>query len=384
MVIINHLFVRRNKNQIIRSFLVNSLWYKFCNLPNIFLIFILLLNNLGLNKILQNINSLSGKNVLVIGGAGFIGSHIVDQLLNEDVNKIIIYDNFVRGTRDNIENALKDSRVKVFEIGGDIMQYDILNAAMKDIDYVFHLAAYWLLQCHDYPRAAFETNVRGMFNVIEACRENNVKRLVYSSSASVYGNALEIPMTEKHPFNNKTFYGATKIAGEAMFTAYIHRYGLNGIGLRYMNVYGPRQDYKGTYIAVIMKMLDRIDQGLPPLIYGDGSQSYDFIYVEDVAKANILALKAEANDEYYNIGKGKATSIKQLTETLLKILNLDMEIKYKPDGLTFVTNRIGSTEKAKKELGFEAEIELEEGLLKLIEWRKHHKERFGENWKLFE
>ncbi len=327
---------------------------------------------------------LKGKNILVIGGAGFIGSHIVDQLLKEDINKVIIYDNFVRGTRDNIEQALKDPRCKVFEIGGDITQIDILNSAMKDIDAVVHLAALWLLQCYDYPRAAFETNIRGTFNVLEACRDNKIKRLIYSSSASVYGDAIEIPMTEEHPFNNRTFYGATKIAGEAMARAFNERYGLNYIGLRYMNVYGSRQDYKGTYVAVIMKILDRIDEGLPPVVYGDGSQSYDFIYVEDVAKANILGLKAEVADQFYNIGMGTKTSIKEICEMILKLKNSNLQIEYHPQGKTFVTNRIGSTEKAEKDLGFKASIQLEEGLKKLIDWREEHKKRFGKNWKLFE
>jgi UDP-glucose 4-epimerase len=186
-----------------------------------------------------------GKRLVVIGGAGLIGSHAVDQLVREDVREIVIYDNFVRGTPENIAGALKDPRVKVFEAGGDIGQTDILDAAIKGADGVFHFAALWLLQCHEYPRAAFDVNIRGTFNVLEACVANKVQRLVYSSSASVYGDAVEEPMTEDHPFNNKNFYGATKIAGEAMARAFHHRYGLNVVGLRYMNVYGPRQDYRG-------------------------------------------------------------------------------------------------------------------------------------------
>jgi UDP-glucose 4-epimerase len=325
-----------------------------------------------------------GKNILVIGGAGFIGSHVVDKLLNHDIGKVIIYDNFVRGTADNIENALKDPRVRVFEIGGDILQTDILNAAVKESDMVIHLAALWLLQCHEYPRAAFEVNIKGTYNVLEACKENNIERLIYSSSASVYGDAVEIPMTEQHPFNNKTFYGATKIAGEAMMRAFFHRYGVNYCGLRYMNVYGPRQDYKGTYIAVIMKILDNLDQGKPPIVYGDGSQSYDFIYVEDAANANVCALKSDSVDQFYNVGKGVKTSIKELTELLLKIYNSDLKIQFMPEGQTFVTNRIGSTEKAEREIGFKAVVELEEGLKNLIQWRKLHKQKFQNRWKLFE
>ncbi len=322
---------------------------------------------------------IKGKKILVIGGAGFIGSHVADKLLDEDVDQVIIYDNFVRGTVDNIEKATKDPRCKVFEVGGDILQIDILNAAMKECDMVVHLAALWLLQCYEYPRAAFETNIRGTFNVLEACRDNKIERLVYSSSASVYGDAIKIPMTEDHPFNNRTFYGATKIAGEAMARAFNDRYGLNYVGLRYMNVYGARQDYKGTYIAVIMKILDRLDTGLPPIVFGDGSQAYDFIYVEDTARANVLALKADITDEFYNVGKGTKTSIKELAELLLKITGSNLKIEYKPEGKTFVTNRIGSTVKAEWDLRFKAKIELEEGLKRLIKWRKEHKEKFREN-----
>ena len=197
-----------------------------------------------------------GKKFLVIGGAGLIGSHTVDKLIKEDIGEVIIYDNFVRGTQENLANALKDPRVSIFDIGGDICQTDILNHAFKGIDGVFHFAALWLLQCHEFPRSAFNVNINGTFNILEACVANDIQRLVYSSSASVYGDAVEEPMTEDHPFNNQNFYGATKICGEAMARSYHSRYGLDFVGLRYMNVYGPRQDYHGAYIAVIMKMLD--------------------------------------------------------------------------------------------------------------------------------
>jgi len=315
-----------------------------------------------------------GSRVLVIGGAGFVGSHVVDELVHEDLKEIVVYDNFCRGTMTNLEKAEKDPRVRIYEVGGDICQTDILDSAVKGMDYIIHLAALWLLQCYEYPRAAFDVNVRGTFNVLEACVHNKVKKLIYSSSASVYGDAAEIPMTEQHPYNNKTFYGATKIAGEQMCRAFHHRYGLNYVGLRYMNVYGPRQDYRGAYIAVIMKILDRLDQGLPPVVYGDGSQAYDFIFVSDCAVANICALKSDTFDTFYNVGMGIQTSIKELTETILKITGSSLEIEYRPEGTTFVKNRVGCIKKAEAEIGFRAQQGLKEGLQKLIEWRKNHRD----------
>ncbi|MBF9055286.1 NAD-dependent epimerase/dehydratase family protein [Rhodobacterales bacterium HKCCA1065] len=319
---------------------------------------------------------IQGKNLLVIGGAGLIGSHTVDKLLAEDVGSVTIYDNFARGREENLAEAFKDPRVSVYEVGGDILQTDILDAAMKDrkIDGVFHLAALWLLQCHDYPRSAFNTNVAGTFNVMEACVKNDIKRLVWSSSASVYGDAVTEPMEEDHPFNNQNFYGATKICGEAMLRAFHHRYGLDYIGLRYMNVYGPRQDYHGAYIAVIMKMLDAIDRGDAPTIMGDGSEAFDFVAVEDCAKANVCGMKANTTDEFYNVGTGKRTSLKELAEKLLNLTGSNKEIQYAPRSqATLVKNRIGSPVKATEEIDFTADIDLDEGLRRLIDWRAAHK-----------
>jgi UDP-glucose 4-epimerase len=314
-----------------------------------------------------------GKRIVVIGGAGLIGSHAVDLLTKEDVGDIVIFDNFVRGTHQNLGGALRDPRVRIFEAGGDITQSDILNAALKDADAVLHFAALWLLQCHEYPQAAFDVNVRGTFNVLDACVKNNIKRLVYSSSASVYGDAVEEPMTEEHPFNNKNFYGATKICGEAMIRAYHYRYGLNTVGLRYMNVYGPRQDYRGAYIAVIMKMLDAIDRGDGPTIFGDGSEAFDFVAVEDCGRANICALRAETVDRFYNVGTGSRTSLKELAERLLQLTGSNQPIQYSPRSqATLVRNRIGSAKRASEELGFTAQIGLDEGLKKLIDWRRGH------------
>jgi UDP-glucose 4-epimerase len=297
---------------------------------------------------------------------------VVEELLKEEVAEVTVYDNFCRGTYGNLGQALKDSRCRVFEIGGDILQTDILNAAMKEADGVIHLAALWLLQCYEYPRAAFDVNIRGTFNVLEACVANRIERLVYSSSASVYGDAVEDPMTEDHPYNNWTFYGATKIAGEHMFKAYHQRYGLQGVGLRYMNVYGPRQDYRGTYVAVIMKILDNLDKGISPVVYGDGSQSYDFIYVGDTANANVCALKSNVPFGFYNVGRGIKTSIKELAEMVLKLTGSQLSIQYEPAGQTFVTNRVGDPKAAERDLGFRWSVELEDGLRRLIEWRKSH------------
>lgn len=319
---------------------------------------------------------LNGKRIVVIGGAGLIGSHAVDLLTKEDVSEIVIYDNFVRGTVENLEDALKDPRVKVYEAGGDILQTDILDAALRGADGVMHFAALWLLQCHEYPRSAFNTNIEGTFNVLDACVRNDVKRLVYSSSASVYGDAVEEPMTEDHPFNNKNFYGATKIAGEAMIRAYHHRYGLNYVGLRYMNVYGPRQDYHGAYIAVIMKMLDAIDRGEGPTIMGDGSEAFDFVAVEDCGRANLCAMRADPVDRFYNVGTGTRTSLKELAEKLINLTGSNQPINYAPrNQATLVRNRIGCPKRASEEISFTASLPLDDGLRALIEWRNTHKEQ---------
>lgn len=317
---------------------------------------------------------LEGKKLVLVGGAGLIGSHTADRLLREDVREVVVYDNMVRGRAENLAEALTDPRVRIYDIGGDILQTDILESAFEGADGVFHFAALWLLQCHEYPRSAFDVNVRGTFNVMEACVKKGVKRLVYSSSASVYGDAVTEPMTEDHPFNNQNFYGATKIAGEAMLRAFHYRYGLNFVGLRYMNVYGPRQDYRGAYIAVIMKMLDAIDRGESPTILGDGSEAFDFVAVEDCALANVRAMQADVADRFYNVGTGTRTSLKELAEMLIELTGTDKPINYAPRSTaTLVRNRIGCPKRASDEIGFTAEVELREGLQRLIAWRAAHK-----------
>ncbi|AWB67769.1 NAD-dependent dehydratase [Saccharobesus litoralis] len=316
---------------------------------------------------------LKNKRLLVIGGAGFIGSHIVKELLKTSVQEIIIYDNFTRGKKEFIEESLKDPRCNIYPNGGDIRDIDILNDAMQGIDGVFHLAAMWLLHCNDFPRTAFEVNVQGTFNVLEACVKNNIQKLVFSSSASVYGDAVEVPMTENHPFNNKNFYGASKISGEALCRATSDRFGLDYVGLRYMNVYGPNQAQTGAYTGVIPIMLNKIEANEQIIINGDGTQAYDFIHVSDVAKCNILAMQAKTKDEFYNVGTGKQTKIKDLCQLILKLKESNSDVCYQPysdnDSRRLVQNRIGCGEKALHDLGFKYQIQLEEGLQQLIEWR---------------
>ena len=316
-------------------------------------------------------NNLTGKKILVTGGSGFIGSFVVSELLKEDISEVIIFDNFSRGNKDYVETQLKDPRCSFVQ--GDLREIDVLNKVTSGCDYVVHLAAMWLLHCKDFPRTAFDVNIAGTFNVLEACVNNNVERLVYSSSASVYGDAVDVPMTEDHPFNNRNFYGASKIACEAICRAFYDRYDLNYVGLRYMNVYGPHQDQTAAYTGVIPIMLNKIDANEAPTINGDGTQAYDFIYVEDVARANVLALKSSSTDEFYNVGSGVQTSIAELCDLILSLKQSDLTVQYKPysedDARRLVQNRIGCPKKACEDLGFKYTFSLREGLEKLIDWR---------------
>lgn len=298
--------------------------------------------------------------LLVIGGAGFIGSHIVDQLIAAGAAHVTVLDNFVRGKRANLESALESGRVEIVE--GSVLDLDLLRSRMEGKDGAFHLAALWLYECLHEPRRALEHNVIGTYNVIEASCDTGLPRLVYSSSASVYGNAREVPMTEEHPFDNRSMYGATKIAGEQFLRAFHDRHGLEYVALRYMNVYGPRMDDKGAYVSVIVKVLDRIARGEAPMIHGDGTQAFDFVHVADVARANLLAMESEATDAAYNIGTGVRTTIAELIDELIALTGSDIRPEFLPAEHMFVTHRVGSTEAAERDLGFRAEINWRDGL----------------------
>ena len=310
---------------------------------------------------------LTNARIVLIGGAGLVGSHIVDQLIAEPVRDIIVFDNFLRGTRENLSLAASSPKVTVIE--GSIADRGAVMRAVAGADGVFLLASLWLGECVSDPRLAWEINTLGTWNVVEACREAGVKRIVYSSSASVYGNAVVTPMTEDHPFNNRTTYGATKIANEQMLRAIYEQHRLPYIAMRYMNIYGPRMDYHGTYVSVIMKVLDRIFAGQRPVIFGDGSQVYDFIHVADAARANILGMQADCADEQFNIGIGVGTTINELVAMLLEITGSTLAPEYRPEAQSFVTERIGSVDKAERLLGFRATTPLREGLQSVVDWR---------------
>lgn len=312
---------------------------------------------------------LKGKRVVVIGGAGLIGSHTVDQLIREQVSEIIVYDDFSHGQLNFLVDAGKDQRVQI--VKADIRNVDQLNRAITGADGVIHLATLLLLRCRADPEAGFEVNVRGTFNVMQACIAQNVKRLVYASSTSVYGNAVQEPMTEEHPLNNQNLYGATKIASEALLHACHHEYGLAYVALRYMNVYGPRQGCAGVYMSVIMRMFDAAERGEPPVVVGDGNEAYDLIIAEDIARANVCALRADTVGRAYNIGTGVKTSLREIAQIICDLTGCNAPIRYVPraDAANLVRNRIGDPARASAEIGFEARIPVREGLRKLKEWR---------------
>jgi UDP-glucose 4-epimerase len=310
--------------------------------------------------------------ILVTGGAGNIGSHIVDILIKKGTKEIIIVDNMARGRKENLDWAKQNGNIRFIE--GDIRDKELLKEYMVGVDFVFHEAALRITQCQDDPSLAKEVLIDGTFNVFDAAVKAGVKKVIFASSASVYGNPSYIPMDEKHPFNNNTFYGAGKVANEELAKAFRRKYGMNYIGLRYFNVYGPRMDIYGVYTEVMIKWLDKISKGERPIIFGDGKQSMDFVYVGDVARSNMLALKSDVNEGFYNIGTGIETSLNDLVKAMLDVTDPNLKLEYKKnDKIIIVSRRKATIEKARKYLKFKAEVDLKEGLKRLLEWREEQK-----------
>ncbi|WP_375431147.1 NAD-dependent epimerase/dehydratase family protein [uncultured Friedmanniella sp.] len=318
--------------------------------------------------------NLSGATVLVTGGAGTIGSTIVDQLLAADVAEVRILDNLVRGRRGNLREVLDDPRLRL--VVGDLRDRDLVHDLTRGTDLVFHQAAIRITQCAEEPRLALEVLVDGTFNVIEAAAQHSVDKLVAASSASVYGLAEEFPTTEHHhPYDNDTFYGAAKTFNEGMLRSFRAMSGLDYVALRYFNVYGPRMDIHGLYTEVLIRWMERISAGRPPLIFGDGRQTMDFVFTTDIARANLLAAASEVDEGVYNVACGVETSLKGLAEALLEVMGSDLGVEHGPDRpVNGVTRRLASTEAASRDLGFTATVGLTEGLTELVAWWRAEQE----------
>jgi UDP-glucose 4-epimerase len=311
---------------------------------------------------------IEGGRHLVTGGAGTIGSTLVDQLVERGAAEVIVLDNFVRGRRENLAWACANGNVTV--VDGDVGDSRLVAKLTEGIDVVFHQAAIRITQCAEEPRLALEVLVDGTFNVVEAAAKADVRKLVVASSASVYGLATEFPTGElHHPYGNDTLYGAAKTFNEGLLRSYHAMSDLDYVALRYFNVYGPRMDVHGAYTEVLVRWMERIVAGEPPLIFGDGTQTTDFVCVSDIARANLLAAEADVTDAVFNVASGTETSLQELAETLLRVMGSDLAIEYGPErAVNRVPRRLADTSAASRELGFAAEIDLEEGLEMLVEW----------------
>jgi UDP-glucose 4-epimerase len=306
--------------------------------------------------------------VLITGGAGLIGSHLADHLVQEGVREIVILDNFVRGRRDNLAGVLRTGRVTLLE--GDIRDRDLVAEAMSGIDIVFHQAAIRITQCAHEPRLALEILVDGTFNVVEAAVKAGVRKVIAASTASVYGLAGDFPTPETHhPYSNRTLYGAAKLFNEGLLRSFHDMYGLDYVGLRYFNVYGERMDVHGVYTEVLIRWMERIASGEPPRIFGDGRHTMDFVHVEDIARANVLAARADVTDEVFNVASGRETTLEELARLLLRTMDSPLAPEYGPErAVNAVPRRLADMTRARARLGFAPRIELEEGLRRLVEW----------------
>jgi nucleoside-diphosphate-sugar epimerase len=318
--------------------------------------------------------SLRGQRALVTGGAGTIGSHLVDQLAQAGAEEIVVLDNFVRGRRENLTQALSSGSVRV--VTGDVRDRALVRRLTSGVDVVFHQAAIRITQCAEEPRLALEVLVDGTYNVVEAAAQAGVRKVIAASSASVYGLAEQFPTTEDHhPYGNDTLYGAAKTFNEGLLRSFHAMTGLDYVALRYFNVYGSRMDVHGLYTEVLVRWMERIAGGQPPLIFGDGSQTMDFVYVEDIARANILAAQADVTDETFNVASGVETSLAELAQTLLEVMGSDLSVELGPErAVNKVSRRLADTSRARDIIGFEAEVDLEEGLTRLVEWWRAERE----------
>lgn len=311
---------------------------------------------------------MKGERCLVTGGAGTIGSTIVDQLLAADVAEIVVLDNFVRGRRENLSGAFASGKVKLVE--GDIRDRQLVTTLMRGIDVVFHQAAIRITQCATEPRLAMEVLVNGTYEIVEAAADAGARKVVAASSASVYGLAEEFPTSERHhPYANDTIYGAAKTFNEGLLRSFSTMRGLDWVALRYFNVYGPRMDIHGLYTEVMIRWMERIEAGQPPLILGDGSQTMDFVFTEDIARANLLAAASTVTGEVFNIGTGTETSLRELAEMLVRVMDRDLQPEFGPPrAVNSVTRRLADVSRAAELLGWKAEVGLEEGLSRLVSW----------------
>lgn len=309
---------------------------------------------------------------MITGGAGFIGSHIVDLLVQRQAD-VVVLDNYIRGRQENLSHARSVRDIQI--VDGDIRDRALLARLMRGVDVVYHQAALRITQCAAEPRQALEVMFDGSFNVLEAAVEAGVKKVIAASSASVYGLATGFPTPEtQHPYDNRTLYGAGKLALEGLLRAFNEMYGLPYVAFRYFNAYGPRMDIHGRYTEVMIRWMERIESDQPPIIFGDGTQTMDFIYVEDIARANILAAETPVSDEVFNVASGKETSLKQLAVLLMRLMGKQMDIQYEPERkVNPVPRRLGDPNKAEQMLNFRSETDLEEGLGRLIDWWRREK-----------
>ncbi|WP_445493297.1 NAD-dependent epimerase/dehydratase family protein [Rhodopseudomonas sp. RCAM05734] len=310
-----------------------------------------------------------GKRVLVTGGAGFIGSHIVDLLCDEECIEIVAIDNMVRGRADNLGRAMARGPVRLVQ--GDICDQKLMGALVQATDIVFHQAALRITHCAVEPRLAMNVMVQATFDLLELCEKHKIEKVIAASSASVYGMASEFPTTEhQNPYDNRTLYGAAKAFNEGLFRTFKDMYGLDYVAFRYFNVYGDRMDIHGRYTEVLIRWMERLEAGFPPIIFGDGQQTMDFVHVRDVARANILGAKAKVSDEVFNIASGTETSLTQLAATLASVMGRgDLVPEFGPErSVNPVPRRLASTTKSEQKLGFVASVPLEQGLRELVDW----------------